>query len=75
MAKVWTIFKKGENEIKNYRPISNLGSTSKVFAKLILKLIMEIQVENKVNLTGTKQHGFRANKSATIAVSYSKQLK
>ena len=44
ISKVCPILKKGnKHDIENYRPISNLCSTSKVFEKLILKRIIEIQ--------------------------------
>ena len=68
IAKVCPIFKKGnKNEISNYRPISNLCSTSKIFEKLIFKRILEIQDESKVDLTGVEQHGFKAQKSTASA--------
>lgn len=68
MAKVNPIFKKGnKNNIENYRPISNLCSISKVFEKVILKRIMQIQNENKVDLTGDPQHGFKHAKSTATA--------
>jgi len=68
IAKVCPIFKKGnKNEISNYRPISNLCSTSKIFEKLILKRILEIQEEGKIDLTGIEQHGFKAQKSTASA--------
>jgi hypothetical protein len=68
IAKVCPIFKKGnKNEISNYRPISNLCSTSKIFEKLILKRILEIQEESKIDLTGVEQHGFKAQKSTASA--------
>jgi hypothetical protein len=68
VAKVCPIFKKGnKNEISNYRPISNLCSTSKIFEKLILKRILDIQNESKIDLTGVEQHGFKAQKSTASA--------
>lgn len=68
MAKVNPVFKKGnKNNIENYRPISNLCSISKVFEKVILKRIMQIQTENKVDLTGVPQHGFKQAKSTATA--------
>ena len=68
VAKVNPIFKKGnKNNIENYRPISNLCSTSKVFEKLILKRILSIQESNKVDFTGTEQHGFKHAKSTASA--------
>ena len=47
--------------MENYRPIANLCSTSKVFEKLILKRIMELQDEKGVDFTGKQQHGFKKN--------------
>ena len=68
MAKVNPIFKKGnKNAIENYCPISNLCSISKVFEKAILKRIMQIQNDNKVDLTGDPQHGFKHAKSTATA--------
>ena len=68
IAKVSPIPKKGQkNEICNYRPISNLCSISKVFEKLILKRIIDLQDSNKVDLTGDQQHGFKKNKSTATA--------
>ena len=58
------IFKnKGDkNDIENYRPISNLCSSSKIFEKLILKRILEIQDLFDVDLTNSSQHGFKKTK-------------
>ena len=68
MAKVVPTHKKGnKNDINNYRPISNLCSTSKVFEKLILRRIMEIEAENATDLTGQEQHGFKKSKSTASA--------
>ena len=62
IAKVIPIFKKGSNlKIENYRPISNLCSTSKFFEKLILLRIEKIQQFKKLDLTGKPQHGFKKN--------------
>jgi hypothetical protein len=36
-------------------------SSSKNFEKLILRIILEIQEANKVDLTGVNQHGFKKN--------------
>ena len=56
--------KKGpKKDIENYRPISNLCSTSKIFEELILKRILEIQETNNVDITGKNQHGFKKNRS------------
>jgi hypothetical protein len=54
VAKTIPVYKnKGDKkDIKSYRPIANLCSTSKIFEKLILKRILEIEVINNVDLTG-----------------------
>ena len=39
-------------DIENYRPISNLCSSSKIFEKLILKRILDLQDEHDMDLTG-----------------------
>ena len=49
--------------VENYRPISNLCSSSKIFEKLILKRILEIQDDQNVDITGNSQHGFKKNRS------------
>jgi hypothetical protein len=51
MAKTIPVFKnknKPQN-IESYRPIANICSTSKIFEKLILKRILEIQEHNKIS--------------------------
>ena len=48
-----------KENIGNYRPISYLCSSSKIFEKLILKQIFEIQDEENVDLTGAAQHGLK----------------
>jgi hypothetical protein len=55
VSKTLPVFKnKGSaSNIENYRPVSNLCSASKIFEKLILKRIMNIQEECSVDLTGT----------------------
>lgn len=57
--------KGSKKDVENYRPIANLCSTSKVFEKLILKRILEIQEENNVDLTGKNQHGFKRGHSTS----------
>ena len=61
VSKTIPVFKnKGDkNDIENYRPISNLCSSSKIFEKLILKRILEIQDLFDVDLTNLSQHGFK----------------
>jgi hypothetical protein len=44
VAKTIPIYKKGaNNDIENYKPIANLSTASKIFEKLIMKRIIEIQ--------------------------------
>ncbi len=67
IAKTIPVFKnKGDiKHVENYRPIANLCSTSKVFEKLILKRILFLQDLHRVDLTGSKQHGFKKNHSTS----------
>ncbi len=37
---------------ENYRPFANLCSTSKIFEKVILARIIQIEKDNNVDLTG-----------------------
>ena len=65
VAKTTPIYKnKGERQkVESYRPIANLCSTSKIFEKLILKRIIEIQDQSSVDITRKGQHGFKRNMS------------
>ncbi len=68
IAKIIPLHKKGnKRDLANYRPISNLCSTSKVFEKLILKRLESIAEENNVDLTGEQQHGFKKKRSTITA--------
>ena len=68
ISKVIPIFKKGDQKnVENYRPISNLCSTSKLFEKLILLRIQEIELNSKIDLTGKSQHGFKRKHSTNTA--------
>ena len=68
IAKVIPLYKKGDkSEMSNYRPISNLCSASKVFERLILKRLEQIEKDNDIDLTGKEQHGFKKNLSTTTA--------
>ena len=51
--------------VENYRPIANLCSTSKIFEKLILKRILEIQEQNNVDITRQGQHVFKKKRSTS----------
>ena len=55
------------NYIENYRPVANLCSVSKVFEKLILTRIYELEIINGINLAGKQQQGFQKNKSTLTA--------
>jgi hypothetical protein len=61
VAKFIPVFKNsGEvNDPKNYRPLGNLCSSSKIFEMIILKCILELQDQNEVDLTCRNQHGFK----------------
>ena len=67
VSKTIPVYKnKGDKkDIENYRPIANLCSASKIFEKLILKRILKIQEDNKCDLTGEKQHGFKHKRSTS----------
>ena len=68
MAKIIPIHKKGNlADIKNYRPISNLCSCSKIYEKLILNQLKSFEQLQKVDLTGKSQHGFKAKHSTLTA--------
>ena len=71
ISKTIPIHKKGpEKDIEKYRPIAILCSTSKIFEKLILKRIIDLQDENSVDLTRKQQHSFKKNKSTTIILCF-----
>ena len=68
ISKTIPIFKKGNpNNIENYRPISNLCSTSKIFEKLILLRLQKLEIKHKIDLTGKPQHGFKQKRSTATA--------
>ncbi len=67
VSKTIPIFKnKGQKkDIENYRPIANLCSSSKIFEKLILRKILQIESEKNVDFTGKNQHGFKRKRSTS----------
>ena len=68
MGKITPVHKKGSrSDISNYSPVANLCSVSKIYEKLILQRIQDIQDEEKVDLTNENQHGFKRGKSITMA--------
>ena len=54
-------------DIENYRPISNLCSASKVFEKLILLKIQNLEKIHKIDITAKPQHGFKHKHSTCTA--------
>ena len=73
VSKTIPIFKnKGQKrEIENYRPIANLCSSSKVFEKLILRRILQIESEKKVDFTGKKPARFQTKQKHIYVISSS----
>ena len=68
VSKVIPIHKKGNvSNIENYRPISNLCSTSKIFEKLILLKLNSLELKHKIDITGKSQHGFKSKHSTATA--------
>ena len=67
IAKVIPIFKKGDRRKReNYRPISLLSSTSKLFEKLLQSRM--IQICEKNSIISRNQYGFRSNRSCIDAI-------
>jgi hypothetical protein len=63
------LFKKGNKKnINSYRPISNLCSASKIFERLMLNRLNDIEASNNVDLTGKNQHGFKRGRSTVTAL-------
>ena len=68
IAKVVPLHKKGKtNDVNNYRPISNLCSITKIFERLILHRINFIENQERVDLTGSFQHGFKVKHGTETA--------
>ncbi len=66
-SRIIPLFKKGKkNKIENYRPISNLCASSKIFERLLLSRI-DIEKEARVDIFGKTQHGFRRGRSTVTA--------
>jgi hypothetical protein len=61
-SQITPIFKNGDKtELTNYRPISLLGSFSKIFEKLIYTMLNKHIISNKIPVD--EQYGFRSNTS------------
>ena len=56
-----------KNVVENYRPVANLCCVSKIFEKLILRRINDIEILNGIPFGGKQQHGFIKNKSTVTA--------
>ena len=68
VAIVRPLHKKGNRQnIENYRPISNNSSITKIFERLVLSRISEIEKRENCELTGTSQYGFKKNCSTETA--------
>ena len=66
-SRIIPLHKKGsKSEVSNYRPISNLCSVTKIFEKLMLQRLSELE-ERMGDLTGTNQHGFKPGRSTVTA--------
>ena len=63
------LFKKGNKKNINLcRPISNLCSPSKIFERMMLNRLTDIESINNVDLTGESQHGFKKGRSTVTAL-------
>ena len=68
ISKIIPVHKKGDKKcVENYRPVANLCSVSKIFEKLILKRIYELEAISGISIGGKQQHGFIKNKSTVTA--------
>jgi len=71
-ATVVTLFKKGNTTLpENYRPISLLSVTYKIFAALLLLRLQSGGVESRLR---ESSYGFRAGRSTTDAIFIAKRL-
>jgi len=69
VSRVIPIHKKGSKlNIENYRPISNLCSSAKVYERMILLHIGNLEEIHNSDFTGESQHGFKKNSSTITAL-------
>lgn len=69
LAKVVPLHKKGnKSDLKNYRPISNICSLSKIYEKCLLAYIEDLEDRSGVDLTGKWQNGFKKNRGTNTAI-------
>jgi hypothetical protein len=67
-SKISPVLKKGfKSKIENYRLIANLCFTTKIFEKLILQRILQIEKDNIVNISGPQQHGLKKGHNTNTA--------
>jgi hypothetical protein len=63
------LFKNGnKRNINSYRPISNLCLASKIFERLMLSRLTDIEALSNINLTGKVQYRFKKGKSTVTAL-------
>ena len=68
IARIIPLHKKGPiNDISNYRPISNICSLGKLFERMLLMRLQQLDINFRLNLTGESQHGFKSNHSTITA--------
>ena len=53
--------------IENYRPVANLCSSSKIFERLVLNRIHQLELAGGCDLTENAQHGFKKGKGTASA--------
>jgi hypothetical protein len=63
ISKIVPVHKKGSKQIiEDYRPVANLCRASKIFERLILNRINQLETWANIDLTGKGQHGFKKTK-------------
>ena len=68
ISKIVPVHKKGAKcDIENYRPVANLCSSSRIFERLILNRILQLELAGGVDLTNECQHGFKKNRGTVTA--------
>jgi len=67
-SRIIPLYKKGnKQDLSNYRPIHNLCALSKLFERLMLQRLLDIEQNHGVDITGKGQHGFKKGKSTITA--------
>lgn len=66
MARILPVFKGGDDQLSNYRPISILPAISKIFETIIKNRL--VQYFDKYSLFNISQHGFVKGKSTATAI-------